>query len=419
MKRSFQSQSWIILLLGFIIMYFYSGLNVDQMNALTPYYTSTYGWQTTQITTPVTIASLITIPLGFLVGSLLIKFGVRKPLAIACIVLGLSTVLLGFAGDNFSVYWIALLLVRSVPIALSMSVSMLCTNWFVKKRGWALGIVTAGCPLSSATIITLLTYGIRWLGFSTTYSIMGAILVVLGIVVFLITKSTPEECGLYPDGADTPPVRDNETASISASSVLRNPDTWLLTIAFGFLNWIIAAVMAFYVTSMAMTGTSETTYLFWLAVGSILGIPLSYLLGILDDKIGTVKSCLVLCIFYIFVLIGMIVLKQNQVALIALISFGIAGMTGGTPNLHPSLTVYCFGRKNFQAANRWINSFQSIIYSFAVTFMASILDLTGTLRLAYIIMIGMVTVSAVCFLIIGRKPDFDRGALAEKQESKS
>lgn len=410
MQKNFKSQSWILLILGFFIMYFYSGLNVDQMNALTPYYTATYGWQATKIMAPVTIASLITIPLGFVVGSLLIKFGVRKPLSVACILLGASTVLLGFAGDNFKLYWVALLLVRTLPVALSMSVSMLCTNWFVKKRGWALGIVTAGCPLCSASIIALLTFGIRSLGFTATYSIMGIVLMALGLITFLTVRSSPEECGLYPDGAVSAPAKDMEVSSISTKDVLKNPNTWLLTVAFGCLNWIIVAVMAFYVPAMAMSGTAEGTYLLWLSIGSILGIPLSYLLGILDDKVGTVKSCLVLCVFYLIVLIGMIVLKQNQVALIALIAFGIAGMTGGTPNLHPSLTVYCFGRKNFQAANRWVNSFQSIIVSFAASFMAAILDATGTLRLGYIIMVGMVIVASICFLIIGRKPDFDRSA---------
>lgn len=408
MQKTFKSQSYVILILGFFIMYLFSGLNVDQMNALTPYYSDTYGWQATQITAPVTVASLITIPLGFIVGSLLMKFGIRKPLAVSCVLLGLSTVLLSFAGDNVTVYWIALLLVRTLPVALSMSVSMLCTNWFVKKRGWALGIVTAGCPLCSATIIALLTYGIRHLGFAATYSIMGAVLIVLGIIVLIAIKSTPEECGLHPDGADSAPALEAETPNITIKEVLKNPNTWLLTVAFGCLNWIIIAVMAFYVTNMAMTGTAESAYLLWLSIGSVLGIPLSYLLGILDDKVGTVKSCLVLCVFYLIVLTGMAVVKQNQVALIALIAFGIAGMTGGTPNLHPSLTVYCFGRKNFQAANRWVNSFQSIIVSFAVTFMAAILDTTGSLKMGYIIMIGMVVLAAVCFLIIGRNPDYDR-----------
>lgn len=410
MQKRFRSQSWLILILGFFIMYFYSGLNVDQMNALTPYYTTTFGWQASQIMAPVTVASLISIPLGFIVGSLLIKFDIQKPLSISCFALGLSTILLGFAGDNFKLYWIALLLVRSLPVALSMSVAMLCTNWFVKKRGWALGIVTAGCPLCSATLITLLTFGIRTLGFSTTYTIMGCILIVLGVITLVAAKSSPEELDLFPDGADSLPAREQEVTQISIKDVMKNADTWLLTIGFGFLSFCIVGVMAFYVVNMAMSGTAEPTYLLWLAIGSILGIPLSYLLGLLDDKVGTVKCCFVLCLFYLVVLIGMIVIKKDQVALIALIAFGIAGMTGGTPNLHPSLTVYCFGRKNFQAANRWVNSFLSILVSFAASFMALILDSTGSLKLGYLIMIGMVIVAAICFAVIGRKPDFDRSA---------
>lgn len=408
-KTKFRSQSALVLILGFFIMYFYSGLNVDQMNVLTPYYTETYGWQAAQIMAPVTVASLLTIPLGFVVGSLLMKFRVNRVLGLSCVIIGLSTVLLGFSGANAQLYWVALLLVRTLPITLSMSASMLCTNWYVKRRGWSLGVITMGCPLCSATIITVLTFGLKTIGFSATYLIMGLIVVVLGLISMLVLKATPEEVGLYPDGADeAPAVVEDEEGSPTVLEILKNPGTWLLTIAFGFLNWIIGAVMAFYVTTMMISGTAEATYLLWLAVGSILGLPLSYVLGVLDDKIGTVKSTLVLCLFFLIVLLGMAFMKANSIPLIALTAFGIAGMTGGTPNLHPSMTVYVFGRKNFQAANRFIMALQTIISSFSFTFMGAVLDKTGSLKPAYLIMIAMLAVAVVCFLLIGRKPDHDR-----------
>jgi Na+/melibiose symporter-like transporter len=76
--------------------------------------------------------------------------------------------------------------------------------------------------------------------------------------------------------------------------------------------------------------------------------------------------------------------------------------------LHPSITTYVYGRKQYQAANRWIMTVQSIIMAFGIYFMSSVMDATGSLDLAYEIMIGLVVIAVICLLVIGRKPDFDR-----------
>jgi hypothetical protein len=95
-------------------------------------------------------------------------------------------------------------------------------------------------------------------------------------------------------------------------------------------------------------------------------------------------------------------------------ALGIAGITGGTPNLHPSITTYVWGRDRYQAANRWIMAIQAIMMAFALYYMSVILDITGSLDLAYKIMIGLVGIAVVCLIIIGRQPDYDRGRMSQK-----
>jgi hypothetical protein len=112
---------------------------------------------------------------------------------------------------------------------------------------------------------------------------------------------------------------------------------------------------------------------------------------------------------------SLLVMKANSVPLIFAAAIGIAGITGGTPNLHPSITTYVWGREKYQAANRWIMAIQAIMMAFSIYFMSVILDTTGSLDLAYKIMLGLVAVAAVCLLIIGRKPDFDRGRAVDAQ----
>lgn len=78
-----------LLFIGFFFNFFYSGLQVDQLNVLTPYLAQTYGWSDFQITNPVTYGAVIGIILYLIIGALFVKFGVKKIL-IPCLVDSLS-----------------------------------------------------------------------------------------------------------------------------------------------------------------------------------------------------------------------------------------------------------------------------------------------------------------------------------------
>lgn len=399
-----------LLILGVFMMYFYSGLQNDHLNVLTPYY-SQFGWSANAITAPVTVAGFVVIVATLVIGTLFMKFGVVKVVVPSTIVLGLGCVGLAFAGQNYAIYSVSLFLVRLLVVPLQMGGFMLCTNWFITGRGRSLGWITIGSPLCTATLIAGLTAGVASsLGFKGTYTIVGGVVILLAVLIGLTIKNAPEECGLNPDGADkASAVAADETKSMTLKEVLANKNSWLLIISYGLLQFCIVGIMAFYVPRLQMTGTEPKLFFFWLSVAAILGIPISYFLGWIDDKFGTVIASLVLCATYVMSLCGLLFMPANSVPMLIMTAIGIAGITGGMPTLHPSITAYVYGRKNYQAANRWVMTIQAVIMAFAITFMATILDKTHGLNLAYQIMLGMIAVCVVCIVIMGRTPDYDRG----------
>jgi OFA family oxalate/formate antiporter-like MFS transporter len=412
-NRAYWKEAMPVLILGIFLMYFYSGLQNDHLNALTQYYRS-LGWNAVTITNPVTWGAFVVIPATVLVGALMIKYSVVRVLVPATVILGLACVGLAFSGTNIVLYSICLFLVRLFVLPLQMGAYMLCTNWFVQLRGRALGFITIGCPLFTATGIFGLTVGISVLGFAATYSIVGAVVLVLALLVALFIKSSPEECGLYPDGCHHEiESSSGEIQTLPFREVFSSSGSWLLIISFGLLQFCIVAIMAFYVTRLAAVGTEPKVYLFWLTIAAFLGMPISIVLGIIDDKYGTVIASLVLCLLFLVAIISLLVMKANSITLIVLAALGIAGITGGTPNLHPSITTYVWGRDKYQAANRWIMAIQAVMMALALYYMSFILDATGSLDLAYKIMLALVGVAIICLVIIGRKPDYDRGQICE------
>ena len=408
---AFRKAAFPVLIAGIFLMYMYSCLMTDHINALQPFYAETYGWESTKITDPVTYAALVVIVFTLVVGTLFIKFGVTKVLVPSTVLCGLATVGLSFAGDNYPVYFVCLFLMRLLTLVFQMGTMQLCTNWFLELRGRALGFVTIGNPLCTATAITLLTLGTRSSLGMKTYTIVGVITILMGVVMAFLVKSSPEEVGLNPDGADKAPDlhHEEEKGSITFREVFTNPNAWLLTVSFGIMLFVIVAIMGFFVPYMTSTGTSDAIFLPALSIAALLGMPISYLLGWVDDKFGTVKACVLLCCTFFLALGALYFMGANNVVLIAVAAFGMAGVTGGTPNLHPSMTAYVFGRKNYQAANRYIMTIQAVFQAFATMFMSKVADITGSFRPGYAIMFVMVVVALVCLLIIGRTPDFDRG----------
>ena len=417
-NKAFMKRALPILILGVFYMFFYSGLQNDHLNVITPFLSASYGWDATTITNPVTWAGFVVIVFYLVCGWAFVRFGVIRFLVPCTLLLGAATIGLPLSGDNYPLYALCLFLIRLMVTPLQMGTFMLCANWFIKYRGRALGWVTIGSPLFSAIGTTCLTLGVQSvLGFQGCYILLGVVILVLAILTVVTIRDTPEACGLYPDGSDRRPADTGETGFISLRELLSKKEAWLLIISYGILQFILVAVMAFYVVRMQMVGTSQEIYLSALAIGALLGIPMSYLIGWVDDKMGSIRASLVLCLLYLFALVPMYLLQPNSTVMSASVAFGIACMGGGCPTMHPAITAYVYGRKKYQSANKWIMTIQAIIMAFAVYFMSYWAG-TGDLTPAYLIMLVMLAVAFVAILGLWKTPDANLSDRAYGAKSK-
>ena len=81
----------------------------------------------------------------------------------------------------------------------------------------------------------------------------------------------------------------------------------------------------------------------WLSIGAILGIPVSFLFGVIDDKFGTPVACLVMGLTELLPPIGLMTQAHAvattgscNVPMLVVWGFGVACMTGGVPTMHPA-----------------------------------------------------------------------------------
>ncbi len=416
-------------LLGIVFNFMYSGLQNDQINIIQGF----SAWNNNATLLPLTIGNLVCIVLTFIYGTLFIKVGVKKTL-IPCIILSalgclgiagangvasvnntvINSAVPGAAGlaGNYALYAVSLFVIRCTCMCFQLSGFMLAANWFIKNRGKVMGIITLGSPLFSVIGTSVMTNFISTHlngDYRPFYVGICVVLVIIAILVGLLLKDTPEQAGLYPDGFDHPPVSEEGTVDevhLTVGQVLSQAKAWWLIISYGIFQYIINACMASMVawfTYLAVTNVDIVAagpmgeffaqlgglegqgamVLFigqatkWLSVGAILGIPVSFLFGVIDDKLGSVKTSILLGITELIPVIGLMyqhfAVKNTgacSVPMLIVWGFGVACMTGGVPTMHPCITAFAYGRREYQSANRIIMAIQLIPMAFSATISA-------------------------------------------------
>lgn len=438
-NKKFARYTTAFCILGIVWMFFYSGLQNDQINIIQGF----SGWSKAQTLAPMTVGSLVCIVLTMVYGTCFIKFGVRKTLT-PCIILAA----LGCAGiaaanglscnggtGNYVLYAISLFIVRCTCMCFQMSGFQLAASWFIRYRGRVLGIITLGSPLFSVIGTSVMTSFIsNNLGgdYRPFYYGLCIILVIIAILGCCLLRDYPEDVGLFPDGADTAPKSEanNDEINLTVGQVLKMKKSWILIVNYGIYQFIINASMASMVawfTHLVVTNVDAVAagamggqfagmggmegagvmVLFvgqatkWLSLGAIIGIPMSFIFGVIDDKLGTPVASLVLGITESLPVIGLMAQKSAvaatgscNVPMLVLWGFGVACMTGGVPTMHPASVSFAFGRREYQAANRIIMAIQLIPCAFAAQIMAALIDssndMSGWIMCLVLIVIGLI-----------------------------
>lgn len=416
-NKKFLGYGILLSILGIVFMFLYSGLQNDQINIIQAF----SGWSGDATMAPMTVGNFVCIVLTFLYGTMFIKFGVKKSLiptmilcAVGCIGVAAANGLACNGGEgNYVLYFISLFITRCTCMMLQMAGFQLVASWFVRFRGQIMGVITVGSPLFSvvgtAGMTTLIT---KKLGgdYRPFYIAIAVLLVIIAVVVAFAIKDTPEDAGLYPDGADHPLKSEGagEEVKLTIKDILSTKKGWQVIISFGALTFIINACMGSMAMRYITLGGGEPTIWLqavkYLSIGAILGIPMSYVFGLIDDKVGTVKAAIVLGLCELLPILGLMLQPEGGSKVLMLVwGFGVACMTGGVPTLHPCIMAFAYGRREYQAANRIIMAIQLIPSAVAAQIMVGFMQ-RGQTTTAYIMLLIVLAVGIITLLtMLGMK----------------
>ncbi len=422
-KLSFSFYSISIIVASFVVHYFQVALAVDGTNVLIVALENEYGWSRLAINSAISLGSLLSIAgvIGF--GTLIMRTSNKKFFVPVAVLIGLDLIWMATAKD-VGTFRISMIILQILLVGPCIASFALISNWFVEKRGLVLGIVTIGAPASSATFTPIATKLIEAYGFTAVYTGIGIIYSVFGLLILFFVYEKPEDLGYAPDNAESSPKEiarareelDSYKTEWTFSKIIRTKEAWLLTFSWGFVFFMMTGIMSQLIPRFLDVGIPLNQALGLMSIAAIAGMPMSYVWGWLDDKLGTPKTCVIFSFAYVFGSFCFIFGSAENM----IFAFGgilaVALTTGGMPNLQPSLQAWVFGRKDFVNTNRYINVGHMVLRSLGFTVMGAVYAMYGTYTPAYIIFIVVALITAVLFSMIKTTYDPERIALMKKTE---
>jgi MFS family permease len=231
------------------------------------------------------------------------------------------------------------------------------SNWFIRKRGLAIGMVASGIGFGILIIVPLTQWLIATYGWRAAYFILAGVLAtVVAPLNYSFQRQRPEQMNLKPDFGDSPPqgsARHTKAAGVDGPSLKAALRSWRFwAFAFGVLAGAIPLhmVLIHQVAAVSDAGFSKELAAFGLGLIGLFTAPAMIFMGFLADRIGRQKAYLLgsaSLMVGIFLLMMITDARQNWLlyAFPPFIAFGFSSRQ----SLYPTLAADLFHGKSFGA----------------------------------------------------------------------
>ncbi|MBI4203791.1 MAG: MFS transporter [Betaproteobacteria bacterium] len=216
-----------------------------------------FGWSRGDISFAYSIAFIVGLPAVVIMGWLGDRYGARVLMMAASALITAGTLLLGTIKELWQFYVFYGFFVGSMGhAAFTVLLPVILTRWFTRYMGLAVGIYWAAMGIGPMIFAPVFRWLIETRGWEGAFTTIG---VVVGVILFTFStliRSTPEEKGLAPYGAEdgpkkTPAHGTAMSTPISLRQVMSQRPVWLL-IGIHHLGCVGHSVIIAHIVSMAI-----------------------------------------------------------------------------------------------------------------------------------------------------------------------
>ena len=400
---------WYVVACGFLSQGMRVGLGPQTFGFFFKPMVEELGWSRSVMTGALLARDLVGAAIGPPFGFAVDRYGPRFLMAGSAVVLGISLMLLSQTHEIWQfVLFYGVLGAFGVPGLGYGVVSPTIAKWFIRHRGRATGIATAGLNVGAVAMTPLILFLIGAYGWRTAWFWLGFVPWIVVVPPSLLwLRRQPEDMGLLPDGASAeapqngdegqgPNESDNrpaEEASWTVRQALRAPSFWLLIASEVISGMSIGALIIHRIPYMTDLGFSATQAGMSFAIYGVCAFAAKLVWGFLADRFP-IRPLAVLALLGgaagILAGVGATNVWQMYGAFGAL--YGFTG--GALVVVGPLLWAAHFGRRYQGSIRGVISPFRLVASLGGPMFAALIFDHFGSYDIAFRLCAGYLAASA-------------------------
>ena len=282
-----------------------------------------------------------------LAGWLIQRFSLKKLMFAGCLLLGLGLTAHSQTENTFVVYAARTLMGISLCLVGVLPSIVLVSNWFVRRRGLALGILLTGTSIGGVVIPQIATPLITAYGWRTTMLIVSFLIwVVLVPAILFLVKDRPGDLGILPDGEELAAAEKGSVSvqGLMLSEALRTPLFWILSICAAAVFYPIFVATQQVILQAAKIGLSSQQASFGLSTLFFVSVTGKFLFGFLSDRFPPTRV-MIACCFLMFASTLVLLDLTSSTVFAFLIPFGFG--YGGTFVLLQRIAADYFGNRDY------------------------------------------------------------------------
>lgn len=375
---------------------------------------SEFGWSRAQTSLIFSLARLEAGIEGPPLGYLIDRFGARIFIVIGVIMFGVGYMLLSWV-DSFLTFALVYVLVMSLGYVTASSHSVYATvaKWFIRRRSTVIGVLSAGVGIGGAVFLPLLGWALTQYDWRSVAFVAGILTLVIGLPAILLTRNTPEDKGLTPDG-DVVAEEAEQTAAVTlkekdytVKEALKTVSFWQVAIAQTFNVFVIAGVALHLIPYLIDRGYSSTIAASVLATVTGASIPTRIFVGWLGDRFPKRYLMAMCCLIELGALVILISTKSLGMAYLFAVVYAIGY---GMIPLNTSIVGEYWGRKNFAFIRGMMGSITIAGLIGGPILAGWIYDLSHSYQIAFFSFMGCFFMAALIFFF-AKPPKEQFGAI--------
>ncbi|KPU44341.1 putative sulfoacetate transporter SauU [Oxobacter pfennigii] len=370
-------KAWLMMAVGCLCMALLTMMGGMASFLIQPI-TSELGFQRGAFTLYIGIQGIIsgfTMPIW---GKYLPKIGIKPMVSISSVVCGIAMALYSQCTTLTGFYIIAVFVGGFLPGCTILPASVVVNNWFVKRKGFALGITMGFGSIAAAIMNPIIASITPTLGWQKIYLILGTTILIVGILITLFIQDHPSKAGLSPYGAEeigsTQTKPQEVLTGVTYKNAIKSIPFWLVTIGIVLGMIGITGVNAHIPAFLSGIGLAASAG-FLMSVFSLSGFGARILVGSLNDYFGIRVATIATLTIASIGLVMFTFIKGFPFAAAALIVFSV-GVPINTL-IPPLMVTEIFGKKYFSEIYSLIGGISNLAFGFAAPFYGFGFDLTG------------------------------------------